>query len=83
MFPLWLDGIRHRDVLLFVTDAAPYFVKAAKSIMSFYPKMIHMTCLAHALHRVAEEVRGLFLEVDNLVSRKKNPREGRITKGTL
>jgi len=30
--------------------------------------MIHLTCLAHALHRTAEEVRGLYPEVDSLNS---------------
>lgn len=28
MFVLWPNGIRHDDILLFVTDAAPYMVKA-------------------------------------------------------
>jgi len=51
---LWPDKV----VLLFVSDAAPYVIKAAKALQLLYPKMIHVTCLAHALHRVAEEVRG-------------------------
>ncbi|XP_036322420.1 uncharacterized protein LOC118736432 [Rhagoletis pomonella] len=68
---LWPEGVRHDDVLLFVTDAAPYMVKAGKSINSFYPKMIHLTCLAHALHRVAEEVRSIFPVVDGLISKTK------------
>jgi hypothetical protein len=38
MFLLWPEGIRHDDVLLFVTDAASYIVKAGKSIKSFYAK---------------------------------------------
>jgi len=36
-----------------------------------YPKMIHVTCLAHALHRVAEEVRGSYPEVDKLIANGK------------
>ncbi|PNF19043.1 hypothetical protein B7P43_G11713 [Cryptotermes secundus] len=71
MFLLWPEGIRHDDVLLFVTDAAPYIVKAGKSIKSFYTKLVHVTCLAHALHRMTEEVRSEFLQVDALVSRTK------------
>lgn len=33
--------------------------------------MIHLTCLAHALHRVAETVRSLFTDVDSLISQVK------------
>lgn len=65
---LWPDGIKHENVLLFVSDAAPYMVKAGGAIKAFYDKMIHVTCLAHALHRVAEEVRRLFPSVDKLIS---------------
>ncbi|KAL4084125.1 hypothetical protein QTP88_027960 [Uroleucon formosanum] len=32
MFVLWPNGIRHDDVLLFVTDAAPYMVKAGQTL---------------------------------------------------
>ena len=55
---LWPDKVERENVLLFVSDGAPYMIKAAKAIQMLYPKMIHVTCLAHALHRVAEEVRG-------------------------
>jgi hypothetical protein len=54
---LWPDGVKHYDVLLFLSDAAPYMVKSASSIKTLYSKMIHTTCLAHGLHRVAETVR--------------------------
>lgn len=65
---LWPNGIRHNDVLLFLSDAAPYMVKAGKSIKGFYPKLVHVTCLAHALHRLAEEIRANYPDVDKLVS---------------
>jgi hypothetical protein len=44
------------NFLLLVTDAAPYMKKAAKGLQMLYPKIIHITYLAHALHRFAEEV---------------------------
>lgn len=71
MFLLWPKGIRHDDVLLFVTDAAPYMIKAASSLKALYSKMVHVTCLAHAHHRVAETIRGKFNNVDGLVSNVK------------
>lgn len=71
MFVLWPNGIRHDDVLLFVTDAAPYMVKAGQTLQSLYSKMIHLTCLAHGIHRVAENIREKFKKVDKLISRVK------------
>ena len=56
------------DVLLFLTDAVPYMMKAAAALRILYPKLIHLTCLAHGLNRVAETVRGHFLDVDHLIA---------------
>lgn len=67
-------------VLLVATDAAPYMVCAMKSLKVLYPKMIHVTCLAHGLHRVADFIRTQFKDVNDLVSdvkkifRKVSPR---------
>jgi hypothetical protein len=33
--------------------------------------MVHITCLAHGLHRVAEEIRNMFPKVDKLISNVK------------
>jgi len=65
---LWPGGIHHDNVLLFLSDAAPYMVKAGQVLKSFYTKMIHVTCAVHGLHRVAEEVRGQFSTVDKIIS---------------
>jgi hypothetical protein len=51
MFLLWPEGMQHDD-LLFVTDTAPYILKAGKSIKSFYTKLVFVTCPARALHIV-------------------------------
>ncbi|PSN51684.1 hypothetical protein C0J52_09598 [Blattella germanica] len=68
---LWPNGAKRENILLFVTDAAPYMIKAGKGLKMLYPKMIHVICLAHAIHRVAEEVRGNYPEVDKLISNVK------------
>lgn len=65
---LWPDVVLHDNVLLFVSDAAPYMVKAGKALNAFFPKMIHITCLAHAFHRIAETTRSKFTKVDELIS---------------
>ncbi|KRY40835.1 CGG triplet repeat-binding protein 1 [Trichinella spiralis] len=68
---LWPEGIRHENVLLFVTDAAPYMKKAAGALKVLFPNMLHLTCLAHGLHRIAEHIRCLFPDVDRLISNMK------------
>jgi hypothetical protein len=35
-------------------------LKAGKNLKALYPQLLHVTCLAHALNLVAEEVRGHF-----------------------
>jgi len=47
MHLLWPNGILHDSVLLFLTDAAPYMIKAANSLKALYSKMVYVTCLAH------------------------------------
>jgi len=47
-------------------------VKAGKSLKIFCPKIEHMTCVAHALHRVCKEIRLQFPKVDELISNMKN-----------
>ena len=45
--------------------------KAAKGLQLLFPKMLHITCLAHGIHRVCEEIRRLFPDVDLLISSMK------------
>lgn len=54
--------------MVVVTDAAAYMIAAMGSLKVLFPKMLHVTCLAHGLHRLAEFVRNQFPEVNTLVS---------------
>lgn len=65
---MWPDGVKHNNVLLFLSDAAPYMVKCGQALIALYSKMIHVTCAAHGLHRVAEEVQSQYESVDQLNS---------------
>jgi hypothetical protein len=47
---------------------APYKVKCGQTLNGLYSKMIHVTCTAHGLHRVAEKVRSQYESVDQLIS---------------
>lgn len=69
MFLLWPDCIRHDDVMLFLRDAAWYMFKAGKSIATLYLNMVHITCLAHNVHRVTEKIRGQYAKVKQIVSK--------------
>lgn len=42
-------------------------VKAGTVLKNIYTKMIHVTCCAHGLHRIVEEIRGHFGTVDELI----------------
>lgn len=68
---LWPEAVKHERVLLFVTDAASYMQKAANGLSVLFPKMVHVTCVAHGLHRVCEEIRNIFPDVNSLISNAK------------
>ena len=70
MHILWPGGVKYDNVLL-LTDAAPYMIKAGEGLAVSYPKMIHVTCVAHALHRVCETIRVLYSNVDKLIANAK------------
>lgn len=71
MFLLWPYGIHHDDVMLFLSDTAPYMIKAGKAIGALYSKIVHVTCLAHGVHRIVEEIRGQFTDVNKLIAKIK------------
>lgn len=54
--------------MLVTTDAAAYMIAAINSLKVLFPKMLHVTCFAHGLHRLAEYVRHKFPEVNSLIS---------------
>ncbi|XP_055308042.1 uncharacterized protein LOC129572144 [Sitodiplosis mosellana] len=64
-------GVQKCKVLLCLTDAAAYMICAMDALIILYPKMIHFTCAAHGLHRVAEYVRDEHKDVNKLISNVK------------
>jgi len=46
-------------------------MKSDKSIKSSIPKVIHITCIIQGLHRVAEEIRHKFIQVNEHISNVK------------
>jgi hypothetical protein len=70
---LYDKNIKQDNVLLFITDSAPNMKKAYKNgLKGFYPKMLHITCMAHGLHHVCGSIRTQFKDIDNLIANVKN-----------
>lgn len=64
-------GFDKDKVLLFLTDAAPYMVAAANVLCQIYDKLVHVTCVVHGLHRVCEQIRIEYSNVNSLISNVK------------
>ena len=65
-----LDIQRHNFVLL-LSDAARYMTACIATLKLLYPRLFHVTCMAHFLHKCAEKVRSHFQQVDNLIAKVK------------
>ncbi|ODM91112.1 hypothetical protein Ocin01_15570 [Orchesella cincta] len=60
---LW-PGQRNEEMskkfVILLTDGAAYMLRAGKNLKKTYPELMHVTCLAHGLNRVAETIKDLF-----------------------
>lgn len=54
--------------LLFVSDAASVMLKTGRLLKNYFPNMLHLTCFAHALHRVCKFIRDNFPKISQLIS---------------
>lgn len=68
---LYPEGIKYDKVLLATTDAASYMLSAMRSMQTLFPKMLHVTCFAHGLHRLADFIRLQFPIVNDLIAKVK------------
>lgn len=65
------DVVPTEKLLIFLSDAAPYMLKVGLNLKIFYHNLIHVTCLAHGLNRVAEQIRNQYPLVNDLISNVK------------
>ena len=56
---------------LFLCDAAKYMTAAGITLKSLYPKLFHVTCVAHLLHNCAMKIKSHFEDVDQLIVKVK------------
>ena len=64
-------GINRSFFCLLLSDATKYMTAAGITLKSMYPKMFHVTCVAHLLHNCAMKVKSHFEDVDQLIAKVK------------
>ena len=60
--------IARENFLLLLLDAASYVTACTATLKVLYPRLFHVTCLAHMLYNSAEKVHDAFTDIDNLVA---------------
>ncbi|KAF0761940.1 DUF659 domain-containing protein [Aphis craccivora] len=65
------EGNNDDKVLLILSDAAPYMTKAAHNLKLFYSNLVHVTCVAHGIHRIAEKIIDTFSDINDLINNGK------------
>ena len=60
--------VERKNVVLLLTDTARYMTAMTPALKMLYPRLFHVTCLAHLLHNCAEKIRSKFEDVDELIA---------------
>ena len=64
-------GINRSFFYLLLSDAAKYMIAAGITLKSLYPKLFHVTCVAHLLHNCGMKIKSHFEDVDQLIAKIK------------
>ena len=64
-------GINRSFFCLLLSDAAKYMIAAGITLKFLYPKLFHVTCVAHLLHNCAMKIKSHFEDVDQLIAKIK------------
>ena len=64
-------GINRSFFFLLLSDAAKYMIAVGITLKSLYPKLFHVTCVAHLLHDCAMKIKSRFKDVDQLIAKIK------------
>ncbi|KAJ8941331.1 hypothetical protein NQ318_004775 [Aromia moschata] len=64
---IWPDRDNSNKVLVMLSDSAAYMLKAGTILSEIFPNMVHVTCAARALNRIAETVKDSFPVVNELI----------------
>ena len=61
------NNVPYNPVRLFLSDGASYMLKSARDLKHMFPNLLHITCLAHGLNRVADYIRVNHTKVDHFL----------------
>ena len=64
-------GINRSFFCLLLSDAAKYMITADITLKYLYPKLFHLSCVAHLLHNCAMKIKSDFEDVDQLIAKVK------------
>ena len=64
-------GINRCFFCLLLSNAAKYMIAAGITLKSLYPKLFHVTYVAHLLHNCAIKIKFYFKDVDQLIAKVK------------
>ena len=68
---IWDGKFDREKLLLLLTDEAPYMKKAGKHLKSLFPKVIHITRLAHLINRISSFIRNEHKTADKFIAETK------------
>ena len=64
-------GINRSFFFLLLSNAAKCMIAAGVTLKSLYPKLFHVTCVAHLLHNCAMKIKSNFEDVAQLIAKVK------------
>ena len=64
-------GIKRSFYCLLLSNAAKYMIATGITLKSLYPKLFHVTRVAHLLHNCALIIKSHFEDVDQLIAKIK------------
>ena len=64
-------GINKSFFCLLLSDAEKYMIAAGITLQSQYPKLFHMTCVAHLLHNCTMKIKSHVEDVNQLIAKVK------------
>ncbi len=62
------EDLVYDKVKLVLTNGASYCLKAGKTLKGIFTELIHVTCVCHALNRVAKLARATYPKVNILTA---------------
>lgn len=63
------DDFDYERFRLLLSDQAAYMLAAGNTLKTIFPKLLHVTCLCHALNRVSSLAQEIYPQVDLLVTK--------------